>query len=97
MRPKRLFVVLGILLPAVLLAGAWALATGEAIPRSLLGSGGGRVSDNGLVVANVFGQPVVGSVDNGTVRLCSGFGCRGATPAVETSNSTVYLPLVLKQ
>ena len=55
-----------------------ALAAGEQLPRSLVGSGGGRVTTGTVTLRSAIAQPVAGAVRDG-VGLCSGFLCGAGT------------------
>jgi hypothetical protein len=58
--------------------------------RSLISSGGGRMSQDGLAMQSAVGQPVVGPSRNG-LRLCSGFLCGPLAP-----EHRVLLPIVTR-
>jgi hypothetical protein len=80
---------------AVLLTFSLAIAGGDVLPRSLVSSGGGTVSDGGLALRSAIGQPVAGTVQNGAM-LCSGFLCGADAPPVSGGEFASYLPLVLR-
>lgn len=82
----------------LLLSIGVALAAGETISHSLVGSAGGQISGGGLILHNAVGQPTAGTVENG-ISLCSGYLCgpRGdtASPTVEgttPSDGAVNVP-----
>jgi hypothetical protein len=60
--------------------------------RSLISSGGGRVSQDGLGMQSAIGQPVAGRSRKG-LSLCSGFLCGAPGPEPE---HRVFLPLVIR-
>ena len=73
-----------------------ALAAGEQLTRTLIGSMGGSVSQEGYTLNSAVGQPVVGAVTNDS-SLCSGFLCGPGAPETSGSNEKfIYLPVVLK-
>ena len=84
-----------VLVTAVLLTVGLVAAGGEMLPRSLVSSGGGLVSQNGYTLHSAVGQPVVGAVENG-VTLCSGFLCGPGAPPVTGGNYHIYLPVVIR-
>lgn len=85
-------VLVGVLLLLLVVGGVWA-SGGVELPRAVLSGGGGTVSGSGLVLSSTVGQPVAGTVENGTLRQCSGFWCAAAAPVTPTG-SNVYLPLL---
>lgn len=80
----------GIILPLSL-----AFASGELLPRNLIGNGGGAVTQNGIVLRSAIGQPAAGAVQNGQI-LCSGFLCAPGAPALSGAQRAVHLPLVAR-
>jgi hypothetical protein len=56
----------------------------------VIGSGGGRMESARYTLQSTIGQPAVGTMDNSSHVLCSGFWC--GIPA----EYRVYLPLVLR-
>ncbi len=91
-------------LPAVMLlvmvlalTAGLVLASGETLPRSLVSSGGGLVSEGGYLTQSALGQPIVGAVENEAV-LCSGFFCgEGAPPAPPIiGGHHSYLPVMVR-
>lgn len=80
---KRRALSLGVIvlagLMALLLSIGVALAAGEILPRSLMGSGGGQISGGGLRLRSAIGQPVAGAVSD-SFTLCSGFICGQEAP-----------------
>lgn len=80
----------------ILLTGMAVLASGEAVPRYLVSSGGGQISGSSLVLHNAVGQPVVGAVSEEAVTLCSGYWCGAAAPPIEIFTPTIYLPFIQK-
>jgi uncharacterized repeat protein (TIGR01451 family) len=54
------------------------LAAGERLPRSLVGSGGGRTTTGSVTLRSAIAQPVAGVVRDG-IGLCSGFLCGAGT------------------
>ncbi len=94
-RPKWLAGVwVSMLILFLLVGGVWA-SGGVELPRTVLSSGGSEVSGNGLVLSASLGQPVVGTVETGAVRHCSGFWCAAAAPVTPT-DSDIYMPLLVK-
>lgn len=91
----RLLSSLIVLILIVLISFSLALAAGEILPRSLVGSGGGQVSQSGLALHSAVGQPVVGAVHN-NLNLCSGYLCGAGAPPVSGSDYSLYLPAVLR-
>ncbi len=75
----------------MLLAGAVLATNGLAIPRQLIGSGGGSVQDGGFALQGSIGQAVAGGVDRGSFRVGSGFWA-GAVRVEQR----IYLPLILR-
>jgi hypothetical protein len=90
---KWLLVV--VLLTAVLLTVGLAFAGGNMLPRSLVSSGGGVVSQGGYVLHSAIGQPVVGAVQN-EATLCSGYLCGADAPPVTGGGYHIYLPVVIR-
>jgi len=84
-----------VVITAVFLTFSLAMAGSDVLPRSLVSSGGGTVSEGGLALHSAIGQPVVGAVQNG-LALCSGFLCGSGAPPVGGSEFASYLPLVLR-
>lgn len=94
---KRKALGLGVMggLAVLLLSMGIALATGEMIPRSLIGSGGGEISGDGLELRSAIGQPVAGTVGQGPT-LCIGFICGPGASSSDKPGFAVYVPLVIK-
>ncbi len=90
--------ILAVLLMTVLLTAGLALAAGELMPRSLVSSGGGLVSEAGYTVHSAIGQPVVGAVTN-EATLCSGFLCGPGAPPAPPINIEYnsFLPVMIRQ
>jgi hypothetical protein len=88
-RQRRWFYAAGLL---VLLLGLLTLAAAADLGslRSLISSGGGRVSQDGLAMQSAIGQPLVGHSRYG-VSLCSGFLCGAPGP-----EHRVFLPMVTR-
>lgn len=84
---------------AVLLTVSLALASGELLPRSLVGSGGGGVSQGQTTLQSAIGQPLVGAVQSGELTLCSGYLCTAEAPPLSGTESdyNLYLPLTVRQ
>lgn len=80
---------------AVLLTVSLAAASGELLPRSLISSGGGSVSQNQMVLHSAIGQPAVGAVQN-DLTLCSGFLCAAGAPPLSGADTRIYLPLIVR-
>ena len=59
--------------------------------RSLISSGGGQVSQDGLAMQSAVGQPLVGCGRNG-LSLCSGFLCGPCS-----AEHKVFLPIVTRR
>ena len=94
-RPKWLTGVLVGLLILLLLVGGVLASGGVELPKTVVSSGGGMVSNSGLVLSASLGQPVAGTVETGTLRHCSGFWCAAAA-AVPPLENSVFLPLTIK-
>jgi hypothetical protein len=94
-RQKWSLAIGGGVLILLLLMGVVLASGGVELPRSVLSSSGGSVSSSGLVLNSAMGQPVAGTVENGTIRHCSGFWCAAAAP-VTPSSEALYLPLIIK-
>jgi len=92
---NKKWLLMVVLLTAVLLTVGLAAAGGDMLPRSLVSSGGGLVSQDGYTLHSAIGQPVVGAVENG-VTLCSGYLCGPGAPAVTGGNFSIYLPAVIR-
>lgn len=60
-----------------LLAGMVLAADVPAVPRSVIGSGGGTAAGGNVAVSSALGQGVAGPSQGGNVALCSGFWCGG--------------------
>ncbi|HRQ37793.1 MAG TPA: hypothetical protein PLD25_07750 [Chloroflexota bacterium] len=90
---KWLLVV--VLLTAVFLTVSLAFAGGDLLPRSLVSSGGGLVSQSGYSLHSAIGQPVVGAVQN-EATLCSGYLCGADAPPVTGGSFHIYLPVVIR-
>lgn len=82
-------------LTAVLLTFGLAFAGGDMLPRSLVSSGGGLVSQGEYALHSAIGQPVVGAVQNGAI-LCSGYLCGADAPPVTGGGYHIYLPTVIR-
>jgi hypothetical protein len=91
---KKWLLVL-VLLTAVLLTVGLVFAGGDMLPRSLVSSGGGVVSQNGYTLHSAIGQPAVGAVQNG-LTLCSGYLCGADAPPVTGGGFSIYLPIVIR-
>lgn len=90
---KRVGLIL--VLIALLLGVGLVAAGGDMLPRSLLSSGGGLVSQSELALHNAIGQPAVGAVQNGST-LCSGYLCGMSAPPVSGGTFHIYLPTVVR-
>jgi hypothetical protein len=91
---RRRFVALSILLVCGLfLLGSVLAANGVVVQRSVIGGGGGPVTDGSLYILNgTVSEPIAGAIAvGGNYGLGSGFWWAG-----EASESEIYLPLVLK-
>lgn len=64
---------------------------GFAIPRWVIGGGGGESEVGGYALAGTVGEPVTGLGSGIGYEICSGFWCGAGGLAYE-----VYLPLVLR-
>ena len=85
-----------LLLLAIFLMAGLVVAGGEMLPRSLVGSGGGMVSQEGTTLHSAIGQPLVGAVQEG-LTLCSGFLCAADAPPISDSSSYgLYLPTLIR-
>jgi hypothetical protein len=82
-------------LTAVLLSVGLVFAGGDMLPRSLVSSGGGMVSQSGYTLHSAIGQPVVGAVQN-EATLCSGFLCGADAPPVTGGDYHIYLPAMVR-
>lgn len=82
------------LLILLLLVGGVLASGGTELPRTVVSSGGGMVSNSGLVLSGSLGQPVAGTVDTGGIRHCTGFWCNAA--AAPPLPISVYLPLTVR-
>lgn len=80
----------GIILPLSL-----AFASGELLPRNLIGNGGGAVTQNGIVLHSAIGQPAAGAVQN-NLTLCGGFHCAPGAPSLSGAQRPIHLPLVVR-
>lgn len=79
---KSLSVSLIVLITVFLLSLGMALAVGEQLPRSLISSGGGIVSQEGMNLHSATGQPAAGTVQN-ELLLCSGYWCNRGVSATD--------------
>jgi len=94
--PNHLTLGLVTALLVLLLSLGVALAAGEQLGRTLTGSGGGQVGQNGLSLHSAIGQPAAGLVEN-ELTLCSGFLCGPRGPLiVDGDDYDLYLPLILR-
>lgn len=88
-----------VIVTAVLLTVSLVAANGELLPRSLISSAGGSVSQGQAVLLSAIGQPVVGSVggvaQNG-LTLCSGFLCAPDAPPLSGNDFQVYIPFIVR-
>ncbi len=84
-----------VVLMVLLLGVGLAAAGGDMLPRSLLSSGGGLVSQSDLALHSAIGQPAVGAVQNGST-LCSGYLCGASAPPVSGGTFHIYLPTVVR-
>jgi hypothetical protein len=79
----------------VALSGMVVYAAGEPLPRSAVVSGGGIISDGGLTLRPAIGQPVAGTVSDGSTRLCSGVVCGPSRSGSSSRPSgALYLPVI---
>ncbi len=75
---------------------ALAVAAGEVLPRYVVSSGGGSLSNGGVTLQGSIGQPLVGAVSQG-VTLCSGYHCGAGVPSIPGGGTeVVYLPLITR-
>ena len=89
-KKRRRLLALGLL--ALLLVLLTVTATGGQVGhRFVIGSGGGPVSQDGLVLQSAVGQPAVGGGSSDGLTLCGGFHA-GACPTREY----VLLPIILR-
>jgi hypothetical protein len=79
-----------LVLAALLVAGAVLAANGLAIPRQLIGGGGGLVQDGIFALHGSIGQTVAGGVGNGSYGIRSGFWQE------QLRRHQLYLPLIVK-
>lgn len=79
------------LLALLLVLLAVTSAAGLGGHRSVIGSGGGLVSQDGLVLQSAVGQPAVGGGSSG-LTLCSGFHAGACS-----TGEYVFLPVILRQ
>jgi hypothetical protein len=86
---RRRLYALGLLVFLLLLL-ALVVTAGVVNHRFVIGSGGGPVSQDGLVLQSAMGLPVVGGGSNG-LTLCSGFHA-GACP----TGQNVFLPVIVR-
>jgi hypothetical protein len=84
-----------VVITAVLLTFSLVAAGGELLPRSLVSSGGGMVSQGNVALHSAIGQPVVGVVQNGAT-LCSGFLCGADAPPINDPDFYIYLPVTIR-
>lgn len=84
-----------VMITAVLLTFSLVAAGGELLPRSLVSSGGGVVSQGNVALHSAIGQPVVGVVHNG-VTLCSGFLCGADASPINGLDFHLYLPVTIR-
>lgn len=92
---NKKWLLLLVVLTAVLLTVGLVFAGGDMLPRSLVSSGGGLVSQGGYTLHSAIGQPVVGAVQN-EATLCSGFLCGADAPPVTGGGYHIYLPVVVR-
>ena len=92
---KKMALLLLLLLMVGLLSVGLVAAGGDMLPRSLVSSGGGIVSQSGTTLQSAIGQPAVGAVENGNV-LCSGYLCGAEAPPVSGGSNSVYLPVIIR-
>lgn len=85
----RRFFALGLLVAFLLLLTLVA-AAGLSGSRFVIGSGGGPVSQDGLVMQSAFGLPVVGGAES-DLKLCSGFHAQDCAIL-----EYIYLPVVVR-
>ncbi|MCL4264513.1 MAG: hypothetical protein KJ069_14915 [Anaerolineae bacterium] len=94
-RINKKWLLLLVVLTAVLLTVGLVFAGGDMLPRSLVSSGGGLVSQSGYTLHSAIGQPVVGAVQNEDT-LCSGYLCGADAPPVTGGSYYIYLPVVIR-
>lgn len=90
-KQRRWLLALGLLALLLVLLTVTATA-GLGGYRFVIGSGGGPVSQDGLVLQSAVGQPAVGGSRTDGLTLCGGFHA-GACPIREY----VFLPAILRQ
>jgi hypothetical protein len=71
-----------------------ALAGVDALPRSVVASGG-MVSQSGLTLHSAVGQPATGAVYS-SLSLCSGFLCGPGAPGLSGDTHHLYLPVLTR-
>ena len=87
---RRRLYALGLLVLLLVLLTLVA-AAGLGGHRFVIGSGGGPVSQDGLVLQSAVGLPVVGGGGSNGLTLCSGFHA-GACP----TGQKVFLPVIVR-
>ncbi len=90
---QRWRLLVGVVGTAVFLTVGFVLAGGVTMPLSMIGSAGGVVTQDGITLQTVIGQPTIGTVDNDEV-LCSGILCSPDAPPISGGTSQLYLPYV---
>ena len=97
-RAKRRSIILGVagVLLLTLLSLGLVLAAGEMMPRTLVSSGGGIVSQGDVALHSAIGQPAVGAVGS-NLTLCSGYLCGAGAPPVTGGSNTLYIPILFKE
>jgi hypothetical protein len=93
MKLTRMKWMIVLMVTAVFLTVGLVLAGGDMMPRSLVSSGGGLVSQNSITLHSAIGQPAIGTVANGTI-LCSGYLCDAAAPPVSGGSQGLFLPYI---
>lgn len=95
-RQKRVRRLVAALIVLLVMAGVVA-AAGEVMPRSLLSSGGGVVSQAGYSLHSAVGQPVAGAVQE-DLTLCSGYLCAAEAPLSPAPDGghLLYLPMTVR-
>ncbi|MCL4871925.1 MAG: hypothetical protein KJ063_23445 [Anaerolineae bacterium] len=95
-KSRRWLGVGGVGLLLLLMAGIVLASGGLELPRAHLTGGGGQVSSSGLVLSSAVGQPVAGTVTNGSMQLCTGFWCGEGASVPPPGDGKTYLPMVIR-
>ncbi len=85
---------------AVFLAAGLVVAAGmPTVDRRVTGGGGDHVEGGDYGLDYTMGQPVVGTVGDGSSELCAGFWClvQDAPPQGAPSGYGIYLPVLFRK